>query len=298
MKVVRIMGGLGNQMFQYALYLALKYHCKEEIKIDLEFFKGNVKDIAIHNGYELNRVFNIVAPVASPVEVYLSGFKNSEYKRSLLRRIRFKLLMRRKLFEKLNPQESYAFFDDFLNNRYNYYNGYWVNEQYFSDIRNIVLNTFRFPQIDNINKRTADKILNTNSISIHVRRGDYLSPQNSIFQDICTEKYYMKAIEVIHHNVANPHFFVFSDDIEWCRKIFTKYNIEFVYWNKGENSFRDMQLMSLCKHNIIANSTFSWWGAWLNSNREKIVCAPARFTNVSQKVKGDCPNSWIRIDCI
>ena len=108
----------------------------------------------------------------------------------------------------------------------------------------------------------------------------------------------MKAIEVINHNVANPQFFVFSDDIEWCRKIFTRYNIEFVYWNKGENSFRDMQLMSLCKHNIIANSTFSWWGAWLNSNREKIVCAPARFTNVSQKVKGDCPNSWIRIDCI
>ena len=120
MKVVRIMGGLGNQMFQYALYLALKHHCKEEIKIDLEFFKGNVKDIAIHNGYELNRVFNIVAPVASPVEVYLSGFKNSEYQKSLLRRIRFKLLMRRKLFEKLNPQETYAFFDDFLNNRYSF----------------------------------------------------------------------------------------------------------------------------------------------------------------------------------
>lgn len=105
----------------------------------------------------------------------------------------------------------------------------------------------------------------------------------------------MKAIELMHRNIANPYFFVFSDDIEWCRKTFSMGNYEFVYWNKGDSSFRDMQLMSLCKHNIIANSTFSWWGAWLNLNDEKIVCAPVNFTTVSKNVKGDCPNSWIRM---
>lgn len=225
----------------------------------------------------------------------MSGFKSDYYKRDIFKRLFFKIFLNRKRYEEKDLEESYAFREDYLNQRYCYYHGYWCNERYFCDIKDKVFESFKFPKLDKKNSGIADKIMNTDSVSIHVRRGDYLKVQNSMFQGICTKQYYEKAIEVIHGKIEKPVFYVFSDDIYWCKEKFTHDNFEFIDWNKGLNSFRDMQLMSLCKNNIIANSTFSWWGAWLNSNPKKIVCAPIKFRNITKPVIGDCPNDWFRI---
>ena len=131
-------------------------------------------------------------------------------------------------------------------------------------------------------------------ISIHVRRDDYLSSKYvSGFGGICTIEYYNKAVERIKEEVIDPVFYIFSDDINWCRENLKLEQGVFIDWNTGKESWQDMFLMSQCKHNIIANSSFSWWGAWLNSNSEKIVIAPRIWWN---GLKDDVvPDSWIRI---
>lgn len=127
-----------------------------------------------------------------------------------------------------------------------------------------------------------EQIRASNSVSLHVRRGDYVSNQK-IKKDaltpsgVCTEKYYFNAIEYIQAQIENPEFFVFSDDIEWCRQNLRLESAHYADWNVGKESFVDMQLMSCCKHNIISNSTFSWWGAWLNGNPGKMVLVPDKW---------------------
>ena len=114
---------------------------------------------------------------------------------------------------------------------------------------------------------------------------------------ICSEKYFDSAIKYINERIPKPIFFVFSDDIEWCRTKLNIANAIYVDWNKDDNSFRDMQLMSMCKHNIICNSTFSWWGAYLNNNPDKIVIAPNKWMKINDKLfEGDIvPPTWIKL---
>ena len=132
----------------------------------------------------------------------------------------------------------------------------------------------------------------TESVSIHVRRGDYLN--EPLLNGICDEQYYVAAIEEIKAMVDNPVFFIFSNDILWCKTHFNQINAVFVENNTGKNSYRDMQLMSLCKHHIIANSSFSWWGAWLGKYKDSMICAPTKWMNA--KVSSDvvCAD-WIKI---
>lgn len=153
-----------------------------------------------------------------------------------------------------------------------------------------------FPKLDPYNLELAKLITAKESVSLHIRRGDYLTAENSIFQNICTPTYYKNAVSYMNSNVVNPYYFIFSNDIEWCKNNLNLDNITFVDWNIGVNSYKDMQLMSLCKHNIIANSSFSWWGAWLNNNPNKVVCVPKRWYNNKATVYGECPDSWVRIE--
>ena len=142
--------------------------------------------------------------------------------------------------------------------------------------------------IDKTNEELLKQILeilneieNSNSISIHIRRGDYMSPENyNMYGCIATPTYYKKAIKVIEEKVENPTFFVFSNDMDWVKKnIQINSRVFYIDINSGNGSYKDMQLMSNCKHNIIANSSFSWWGAWLNENKNKIVIAPKKWIN-------------------
>ncbi len=134
------------------------------------------------------------------------------------------------------------------------------------------------------------------TVSIHIRRGDYV--QHPFFKDICTISYYKNAIKYIRNNAEIDLFCIFSNDIQWVKNNFseelTDIETVFVDWNKGNDSFRDMQLMSVCNHNIIANSSFSWWGAWLNNNKDKIVVAPYKWMNKDLKSTPIC-ESWIKI---
>lgn len=137
-----------------------------------------------------------------------------------------------------------------------------------------------------------------NSVSVHIRRGDYVtkSRYNKTYAH-CTVKYYENAVDYIAKKFPNPHIYIFSDDTDWIKEnIKFPYETEYVTHNIGQNSFEDIRLMSNCKHNVIANSTFSWWGAWLNQNSEKIVVCPDVWFQDSRIVQTDIyPKEWIRI---
>lgn len=179
-----------------------------------------------------------------------------------------------------------------------FYDGYWQYEEYFKDIRTEIIEKFQFPKfVDENNSGLAKKLLACNSVACHIRRGDYLK---NPMMCVCTLEYYIRAIEKMHNLIEPDLYCVFSDDPEWCKKNlsaqFDGKNVVFVNWNKDMESYRDMQLMSLCKHNIIANSSFSWWGAWLNQNENKIVMSPEKWLNKSLAKEPIC-DSWIKIKC-
>ena len=199
------------------------------------------------------------------------------------------------LCEKSRREESHEYYDYVLKSEKKYFSGYWQNEKYFKDIENDVRNAFKFPELDKKNLELSMLIRNTQSVSVHIRRGDYLLSQNSALANVCTDLYYKNSFSYVIKTIKNPHFFVFSNDIEWCRKNLKMHNVTFVDWNNGEDSYKDMQLMSLCKHNIIANSSFSWWGAWLNEYNKKIVCVPNTWYNASYPIYVEMPQSWVRI---
>ena len=284
MKIVRVIGGLGNQMFQYALYLSL-LEKGFDVKIDIT----QLLNYKLHNGYELEQIFNTKPNIADYKDVRrISRITNN----FLAYRIKRKLLPPKpteyieKEYSIFDPQVFRCLHDT-------YFEGHWQNEKYFSDIRPKIIENFTFKlNVDNQNRNIIRQIKNSNSISIHVRRGDYVG--HSYLSEICTAEYYKKAISTICNKIKDPEFFIFSDDIEWCKEQFGTAHTNFINWNTGKGSYIDMYLMSLCKHNIIANSSFSWWGAWLNINQSKIIICPKRWN--TRDVKFDiAPENWITI---
>lgn len=289
MKIVKILGGLGNQMFQYAFYLALKAkYPSEDIRIDLHCFKG----YNLHNGFELAKIFNLAYTTSTLTDSFKLAYPYWNYSAwRLLSRI---LPLRKSMIVggTLNSYKQQVF----CRKESCYYDGYWQNEQYFKEIREHVLKAFTFPSFDIENAKYAQQIVATNSVSIHIRRGDYLS--NPIYENICTIDYYRKATQEIEKRTDIELFCIFSNDIEWCKKSLNNYlgdkQTIYINCNRGLYSYNDMHLMSLCKHNIIANSSFSWWGAWLNQNHEKIVVAPSAWVNIKGFTSPVCTD-WITI---
>lgn len=290
MKIVNIIGGLGNQMFVYAMYLALKEaHPDEEVYLCRRSYKG----YPLHNGYELGNVFGADAPEASLWQLAKVAFPYWNYKTW---RLMQHFLPKRKCMLSGTTQIKFDY-GNVTRNEDGFYDGYWQNENNFLPIRDKILEAFSFPKFnDNKNIELAELITNKRAVSCHVRRGDYLKDP---LYGVCTSEYYVKAIDEINKRVSPELYCVFSDDIKWCKEnlgeiIGKDKEIVFVDWNKGENSFRDMQLMSLCDHNIIANSSFSWWGAWLNNHEDKVVIAPSLWMN-KPMVNDPLCDSWIRI---
>ena len=271
MIIVRVTGGLGNQMFQYAMYKSLEKKGKL-VKLDSKSFYETKKE---HNGYELERIFDIKPN--KPTKEDLEKFDENNI--STLFKIKRKLFGDKKF---VYDTKEYVFNKDVYKLKNSYLNGYWQSIKYFEGIENDIKKDFRFKnQLDNKNLEILNEIENSNSISIHIRRGDYMSPENyNMYGCIATPTYYKKAIKVIEEKVENPTFFVFSNDMDWVKKnIQINSRVFYIDINSGNGSYKDMQLMSNCKHNIIANSTFSWWGAWLNENKNKIVIAPKKWIN-------------------
>lgn len=290
MKIIKIIGGLGNQMFQYAFYLSLKNKYRdEEIKLDINLFKT----YKLHNGFELERVFHISAPFATPSDISRVSYFVTNYK---LQRVIRKLFPVRKT--EYIEKHDFLYQRDVFRTGDCYYEGYWQNYRYFNDIFSDIFNTFSFKNtLDQRNKIILEQISsNPQTVSIHIRRGDYIN--HKIFGNICDLEYYTNAIQLILQHCSNPCFYIFSNDILWCKNnlmlLLGKHQYCFVDWNIGPNNYIDMQLMSACKNNILANSSFSWWAAWLNSHSDKFVIAPKKWANSPYSTEVQ-PDSWTLI---
>lgn len=285
MKIVKILGGIGNQMFQYAFLLALKERYDDTFLVDTSIF-----DIwSIHNGYELERVFNIKEIKATVDAIKKVAWFSNYYK---VRRTLSLILPKKTMCVEKSPYKYYPHFLDMSGDAY--YDGYWQYYKYFESVRKDVISAFQFvPDSDERNKSLISKMNNENCVSIHVRRGDYLKSKE--YKGICGIDYYKKAIDLVRSNISNPSYQIFSNDIEWCKNNITPLlensPVTFVDWNVGANSFRDMELMSKCRANIIANSSFSWWAAYLNQNDSKLVVAPQKWTNRKVEFMVQ-PNDW------
>lgn len=278
MRVVQIIGGLGNQMWQYAMLVALRKHFPEEdVYYNASFFNG----YPLHNGFELERVFNITAKQASVRDIrrVYHHFINHYFFLRLYRHYFPQLKSEVKEVES-EPFKESLFYQkgDF------YYDGYWADHRYYDDCRVELLKEFTLKEpLDDNNKKLLGELKNKYSCSIHVRRGDYLKDPD--YCGICDLDYYKKAVETVLSKTGKQvTFLVFSNDINWCKENladdFAGNEVIYVDWNTGKDSYKDMFLMSQCNANIIANSSFSWWGAYLNETPDKIVISPEKYKNV------------------
>ena len=259
MIIIKIKGGLGNQLFQYAVGRALALHHRLPLKLDLTIFKT----YKLHK-YLLDQ-FAIKADIATEDEIIkLKGRNNVLF--SALRKAG---LIKRKSY--LKEKRSSYFDASVFKNDDVYLDGYWQNELYFSDIREELLRDLTsISSMSDLGVFYMEGIKKSNSVSLHVRRGNYLNLKNFNVLDI---DYYMKAVEYIRKNVEKPTFYIFSDDLEWCKNSLGFLD-NCIFVDSTKTEIDDLKLMSFCKHNIIANSSFSWWGAWLNQNCKKTVIAP------------------------
>lgn len=284
MKIVNISGGLGNQMFHYAFALALKHRFPEEdIYIDTShmnyIFCKKYKTANLHNGYELERIYkNLSLTKASACQLlkvtwYIPNF--------ILSRIGRKYLPKRKT-EYIQDKAMYFDYDENAFNKEGnvYYEGYWESAENYISLRDVIRKEYAHPTPNPENSALIEELKSDESVGIHVRRGDYL--ETKAFKGLCEIDYYTRAIEKILKDGKQHTFYIFSNDIEWCRDNLTPLignnEIRFVTHNTGKQSSWDMFLMSYCKDLIIANSSFSWWGAFLN-NREGRVIAPKKWMN-------------------
>lgn len=284
MNIVSITGGLGNQMFQYALCLALK-SAGHTVKLDIskyDYYK-------IHNNYELEDVFGINEHYASKSEVKKYGYlKDNRVTRFLLKTP----WVKKSIFR----ENDRGYLPEVFLKKDSYFKGYWQNQEYFKNITHEIRSKYRFKPFDTEEQKCiAKKIQSCISVSLHIRRGDYL--KHPLYSGLCQIDYYTRAYEYLKEKIEeNFEIFVFSNDVTWVKENFCFPKMYIIDCNQGKESYRDMQLMSLCKHNIIANSSFSWWGAWLNNNEDKIVIAPKVWVNSTKPAFQEIvPEGWIKL---
>ena len=287
-----IIGGLGNQMFQYAAARALSLANDVPLRLDVRDFAG----YRLHQGFELSRVFVCNPEIATDEDVRdLLGWRASWFARKILTRPGFAVLRGSRLV--VEPQFNY-WPDIRLVSHNTYLVGYWQSEKYFSDASECIREDFVFRQsFSGQNVEIARKIDKTTAVSLHVRRGDYIShAKTNAVLGLCSLSYYREAIMHIAERVENPEFFIFSDDIAWVKECLEiDFPCNYVDHNQGSESYNDMHLMSLCRHHIIANSSFSWWGAWLGSNIDKIIIAPRNWFATGKDVKDLYPDGCVII---
>ena len=288
MKIVQIRGGLGNQMFQYAFAVALQQkYPSQDVLIDIQPFKNAIVkrfrgDNFYHNGFEIEKVFpHARIQLANWKQIIKVSYYIPNY---ILFRFARRILPQRETEYLQTTKESYIYDRQALedNNKY-YFEGYWLSPKYFDFCKQSIWDVFEFPPFDTKeNEVLKGKLLKDNSVSIHVRRGDFLNIP--VLRDICTLDYYNKAIALAKRMVLNPVFFIFSSDQEWCKNnlkdTLGDSEVIFVANNFGNKSYRDMQLMSLARCNILANSSFSWWASYLNRREDHITIVPNKWVNL------------------
>lgn len=304
MFIVKIKAGLANQMFQYAFYKSLKEN-KYKVFGDQGAFnpKWKFEDINLKSIFK-NVDINFAEPEMLNIFKPKRPSNLIKVKNRLLKILGFKEKEKINLSNISNsnyikePKFSFNAFLFDLNGDY-YLDGYWQSEKYFTKISNKIRKDFTFSKFnDTKNIELAEKISSENSISIHVRKGaDY---KKSITTGTCDIEYYKAAINFVTSKINDAKFYVFSDNIDWCKENLSFCSPNYIDWNPaiGPGNHLDMQLMSYCKHNIIANSSYSWWGAWLNVNPEKIVIAPKNWFNKKYcefDTTDIVPDNWVKL---
>ena len=290
MIIARITGGLGNQMFQYVIAKSISKKNNDEFKLDISFYPNQKL-----RKYELN-VFNIEENIASIKETELLAGKND-----IISKLKSKIgFMHSKPSTYYKERELSVFDNNVFGYKDDVYlDGYWQSEKYFEYIREEILKDFTLKEsISDEAKRYLLEIKNTNSISLHVRRGDYVenSHTNSV-HGVCDLNYYKRAIKHLNGKINDANYYIFSDDIKWCKDNFGFLERK-VFVDDTKSALDDLELMKNCNHNIIANSTFSWWGAWLNENDNKIVVSPKNWfadEYMQEQAKDLIPEKWLRL---
>jgi hypothetical protein len=292
MIIVKLMGGLGNQMFQYAAGRCLSHLHKTELKLDLAFLNADSQNKYTQRNYGLN-VFNIDAGLAN--ELDLKPFLPLE-KGKITRTLQRKLPI---LYFKVVANESgHSFHKEFYSYpKHVYLNGFWQSEKYFEPVKDFILKEFTLKEkLSPENEELAGKIRNSNSVSLHIRRGDYVDNKEARdFHGSCSLEYYKEALNYLKNKSTGTSLFVFSDDVAWAKDNL-KVDVPVHFVDMNNPGYIDMHLMSICKHNIIANSSFSWWAAWLNQNPDKTVIAPKKwFANPNTQTPDIYPDNWVKI---
>ena len=292
MIVVSACAGLANQMFQYAFYLALKDKGLPVLWDQSNYIPNSA---ALCETVRLQDVFPNVKPDLMPE----GHFKMAYWKRrwSFLKLLSGPLTGNWYLL-----QRDFMYHEDEFDRvrRNCIYIGTWQNERYFRKISGLVRSTFAFKELTSErNIALAQAMSAGNSVAIHVRKApDYTG--ELLFQGTCPDDYYTRALDYVRAHVKDPVFYVFADNPEWVREHFAGFDYQLVDWNpvRGRENYLDMQLMSCAKYNIISNSTYSWWGAWLNPNPEKFVIAPAVWFNPAMPFYNPnevVPEGWIKL---
>jgi len=269
MIITKLIGGLGNQLFQYACGFSLAKQNNTELKIFIDDFKNyKLHKFSLQN-------LNVSAKIVNNED--LENFLFIKEKK-----LKFEPII-------LNTKKNVVI------------EGYWASEKYFYVYRDLLLSEFSvLNKLEGKNLEYSNLILNTYSISLHIRRGDYV---NNSYKDqileACDMDYYQKAIQYFKEFNIDFTFFIFTDDIIWVKENFKidGFKYYFVEHNGTEKNYEDLRLMSMCNHNIIANSTFSWWGSWLNTNSNKKVVAPRKWyvSNMQNTTNDLIPENWVRL---
>ncbi len=286
MIIVNLKGGVGNQLFQYALGRKLAIKNNSILKLDVDGLDRANKIGDIYRPFALD-AYNIKKEIANAEEIKMIKYQYGILSKGW-----------RWFSAKILKKTNILFDSTVLDWTGNIYlDGYWQSPNYFSDIRNVLLQELTLTAFLSPNAAIfSEKISETNSVSLHVRRGDYVKNPRVLKEfGVCSIEYYRLAIKKIETLVDSPTYFVFSDDMDWVKEnLPLGDNVIFV---KGENiaDTEELVLMSKCKHNIIANSSYSWWGAWLNQNVNKTVVAPTPWFNTEPYDRDLIPNSWIQI---
>jgi hypothetical protein len=294
MIISNIIGGLGNQMFQYAAGRALSLRLHQPLKLAIDQF--NTYDL--HNGLEIDKVFRFQPEIADGAELKkMLGWQASPIVRRLLGRPAGRFLTSERW---LCEPHFHHWPGIATTTAPAYMHGYWQSERYFADAAETLRDDFIFSlDWDDADSKIRDLMLAGQSVSVHVRRGDYTNKKNASVFAPCTLDYYRSAINWIRERVSGMHIFVFSDDPDWAMaNLQPEFGpITTVRHNTGSRSPRDMRLMSIANHNVIANSSFSWWGAWLNITPGKMVIAPRQWflDETRQSSRDLVPYDWRRV---
>lgn len=287
MIIANLKGGIGNQLFQYALGRHLSIKNKAELKLDISGLDRAEKVGNIYRTFDLYS-FNITAPIANEDEIKKLKYPYGRLSK-IWRTFSFKVLRKHNL---LFDPKILTLPDN------TYLDGYWQSPKFFENIREVLIKDLTLANPPSPAAETYHtKIQNTNSVSLHVRRGDYIKNPVVLKEfGICSNDYYTKAVKHILNSVNDPVFFVFSDDVDWVKENISLPDSTVYVQDPNLSAVEELILMSKCKHNIIANSSFSWWGAWLSSNNtSRVVIAPTPWFDHTPYDKDLIPKSWIQI---